>query len=127
MLSLAVQGNCRSIQALAVAPFTALGFGNVAFGSDSEVTHVLRNGGKQAASGHCWGGNSRSVVSNTIATQHLNQTLLGCRQQLGRCRRVSRPRISASTFRRGVFGSLVIVVRALPKLMPPNRSRTNRL
>jgi hypothetical protein len=52
-------------------------------GSESapEVTHVLRNGGKRAVSGHrrAW---SRPVIPDSVSAQRLDQTRLGSRQQL---------------------------------------------
>jgi hypothetical protein len=56
-------------------------------GSDPEVTHVRRNGGKRAVSRHCWG-QSRPVIPNSIATERLDEARLGCRQHLRQHREV---------------------------------------
>jgi len=42
---------------------------------------VRRNDGRQPVSGHCWTC-SRAVISNSVATQRLDQASLGRRQQL---------------------------------------------
>jgi hypothetical protein len=44
------------------------------------MTHVRRNGGKRAVSGHCWG-LTKAIIPNSIAPQRLDQTRLGSRQQ----------------------------------------------
>ena len=45
------------------------------------MTHVRRNGGEQAVSGHCWL-RSKPVIPNSIATQRLDQARLGRGQQI---------------------------------------------
>ena len=52
-----------------------------ALGQTLEVTHVLRNGGKGVVSGHWLRPDQGPSSPNSIATQRLDQTRLGSRQQ----------------------------------------------